>query len=294
MNARLEFLRVLSVVLITFTHTRNELSSGALYFIIEELPTYGTLLLSLISGYLFWNVTRHQKNWLGKKVKSLAIPFLIANVAVAFPVYFLHFFGIDMLNRHTYDYTLITEGIFSLTQISVNPPTYFIRDLFVWFALLSLFGQRDLRALWVILPLLIFGKLMIRIDIAGLFLVGMLLAQFQEKVAEHFWWIAAVFLLLFIPFTAPLYSKYLMAILFLMVFLKMPFPEKFPSVGGYTYLLHLYHSPIMIVTAVILAKIAVHEVAYILGQIIISMLVVWGLFLLCKRYPKGKILSGGR
>jgi hypothetical protein len=294
MNARLEFLRVLAVVLITFTHTRNELTSGILYFVIEELPTYGTLLLSLISGYLFWNVTRFQDNWLGKKIKSLAIPFLIANVAVAIPVYILHFLGIDMLNRLTYDYTLLTEGVFSLSQISVNPPTYFIRDLFVWFALLSLFFQRDLRALWFILPLILFGKLIIRIDIIGLFLIGMALAHLQKKTSPAFWWTAAASIG-FVAFFTPLnYTKYLVAILFLMTFLKIPFPEKFPSVGGYTYLLHLYHSPIMIVAAVVLTKTQTSEEVFIFGQIIISMLLVWGLYALSRRLPKLKILSGGR
>ena len=77
MKSGIELMRLIAVILITFTHTRNELSEGYLYFLVETLPTYGTAILSIISGYLFYTVSRKNENLFNKKIKSLAIPYLI-------------------------------------------------------------------------------------------------------------------------------------------------------------------------------------------------------------------------
>ena len=82
MNKSIELIRIIAVILITFTHTRNSLTEGVNYFIIEQLPPYGTAILSIISGYLFYSVTKNKDRIFQKKIKSLAIPYLIANFSV--------------------------------------------------------------------------------------------------------------------------------------------------------------------------------------------------------------------
>lgn len=52
-NYSIEVIRLLAVVLITFTHTRHNLESGPWCVLLEEVPKYGTLMLSIVSGYLY-------------------------------------------------------------------------------------------------------------------------------------------------------------------------------------------------------------------------------------------------
>ena len=70
MKPGIELVRLIAVILITFTHTRNNLESGFTYFIVEELPKYGTAILSIISGYLYYTISRHKAGLFDKKIKS--------------------------------------------------------------------------------------------------------------------------------------------------------------------------------------------------------------------------------
>ena len=77
MNSGIELLRIVAVILITFTHTRNNLEDGYFYFFIEKLPTYGTSILSIISGYLYFTITRKSDiSLFKKKYKPLQFLFL--------------------------------------------------------------------------------------------------------------------------------------------------------------------------------------------------------------------------
>jgi hypothetical protein len=82
MKPSIELIRLLAVILITFTHTRHQLDEGLLYFVVEKLPTYGTVILSIVSGYLYVSISRHKPNIFYRKIKSLAIPYLIANLSI--------------------------------------------------------------------------------------------------------------------------------------------------------------------------------------------------------------------
>src|SRR5690606_22962716 len=183
MKYSIEFIRLLAVVLITLTHTRHSLikeDSRLTYFIVEELPTIGTVLLSLVSGYLFFTISYNKTNLFLNKVKTLLIPFLIANILVLLLVLLANYgFGYNALNRMTYDFSMITEGVFSLNFPPINPPTYFIRDIFVVFVLIEFVRNRNLYMLLIIIPLLVFGKLLLRYDILLLFLLGMTIANYE-------------------------------------------------------------------------------------------------------------------
>ncbi len=116
MKYSIELTRLLAVILITLTHTRHSLvkeDSSLVYFIVEELPTIGTVLLSVISGYLFFKISYNKPNLFLSKVRTLLIPFLVANILVLFLVLLANYgFGYNALNRINYDFSMITEGIF--------------------------------------------------------------------------------------------------------------------------------------------------------------------------------------
>ena len=170
MNGGIEIIRIIAVILITFTHTRNNLSEGWGYFIIEKLPTYGTAILSIISGYLFFQISRKSSNLFSKKLRSLAIPYLIANgLVLLFVLGSYYIFNYNFLNRLDYDYKIITEGLLGFNEPPINPPTYFIKDIFVLFCFITLIKNGEKKTLFFLIPLAVFGHLFNRIDIILLF-----------------------------------------------------------------------------------------------------------------------------
>ena len=82
MKGNIELLRIVCVVLLVFTHTRHNFEDGIMHFILYDLPKYGTLILSIISGICTIQFQEKIKTSLKKKIKSLAIPFLFANLSV--------------------------------------------------------------------------------------------------------------------------------------------------------------------------------------------------------------------
>lgn len=235
----------MGVILITFTHIRHGFADGPAYFLLEILPPYGTLVLSVISGYLF---ACHPlgKEILGVKIRTLLIPYLVANLAVILPVLALHMTGYDYLNRLPYDTTLISEGLFALHSPPVNPPTYFVRDLFALFCCIALF-KRNWYALLVIVPLLVFGNLLLRYDIAVMFALGFALRKLSATGNQK-WIITAVVLLTGICFyLSPEWNHCTRHCIAFLIFLWIvDLKIEFPNTGGYTYCLHLYHTPVMI------------------------------------------------
>ncbi|MCO6148044.1 hypothetical protein [Flavobacterium sp. NRK1] len=290
-NYPIEFMRIVGVILITFTHIRHNFthSNSVPYFVLETLPRYGTLLLSIISGYLFcMNPT--EGNLLNKKIKSLLIPYLIANLAVILPVLLINAFGYNFLNRLTYDYTLITEGLFSLHKPPINPPTYFIRDLFIVFCFLSL-TRKHYWALAFIIPLLIFGNVLLRYDIPLLFLTGFIIKKYNIDNCKKLiinavglpMLIAAVYF-----YTEDTY-KYIIAILFFINFVSLNFT--FVKTGGYTYLLHLYHSPMMVFLYPILHKISPEPYFEAIAQIGLAVILCYIIFLILERFKFGFVVG---
>ena len=69
---------------------------------------------------------------------------------------------------------------------------------------------------------------------------------------------------------------------------------KFFNVGGYTYLLHLYHSPVIVFIYPLLSKYISNIYMLVISQIILSIIMVYLLFLITRRFAVLKILSGQR
>ncbi len=293
MKGNIEFIRIVAVVLIAFTHTRHEIDNGVFYTLFEIVPTFGTSILSVISGYLFWKYTKSNKNIFNKKVSTLLVPYLIANIVVVIPsILLLKLFNIDILNRLEFDWQLITEGVLALNEPPINPPTYFIRDIFVIYSVIAVLINRNYKLLIFLIPLAIFGKLILRYDVLILFLAGIAYANWDvklNKIATIISFIAAcIIFYLFLPS----YIKIPFALLLFTLIISIDF--KFPQTGGYSYLLHLYHSPIIVVCYPFIKTIVYNPIVNVFIQVIISALIVFFLFLLTRRFKVLKILSGSR
>src|SRR5690554_254270 len=293
MKYNIEFIRLVAVILITFTHTRNDFTEGFSYFFIEQLPQYGTVILSIISGYLYWKVSRMKSTLFLKKVKTLLVPYLIANLVVLLPVVFIYYiFDYQFLNRLAFDSTLFTEGLLSLNSPPINPPTYFIRDIFVVFVLVELLFKRNWYMLLILIPLFYFGKLMLRFDILWLFIFGVLYAKYEVAAVKKYSPVLFGILTILAFFIAPQYLKYAVSTLLFVSLIHLNF--KFFNTGGYSYLLHLYHSPIMVVTFPLLSLYVENPFFSVFLQIVIALLAVYVLFLCTKKFPALKIIPGNR
>lgn len=293
MKSSIELIRLVAVILIVFTHTRNELEEGITYFLVEQIPPFGTAILSIISGYLYFEISRHKKNLFLRKIKSLAIPYLIANISVLILVLFAYYvLGYNALNRLGFDLSLITEGVFSLNSPPINPPTYFIRDIFVIFSIIALITQKQLKTLFVIMPLLLFGTLILRLDVAFLFLIGVLYSKYQNNFDKKNLIIIIIITSVIIGIFSIDFLKF--PISFLVFLTLIDIQINFYNTGKFSYLLHLYHSPIIVVSYPILTLFIENPVLKIIAQIITALLSVYVLFLITKKYNCLKILTGGR
>ena len=293
MKGSFEFARLICVLLLIFTHTRHNYSEGLAYFILEEVPKIGTLILSLISGYLYYSVSRKSKNILEKKVKSLLIPYLIANISVLSLVLIANFiFEINFLNRLDFNFDLIFEGIMALNSPPINPPTFFIRDIFIIFVLIEIFRNKKYFLLMLILPLAIYGELILRYEILYLFLIGLLTAKYSEKLGN------SAIIMTTVIFWLPLFYfniaevKHLMSILFFIVILAVNL--NFKNVGGFTYLLHLYHSPIIVFVYPIISYYFSNQLVLVIYQIILSIIFIYALYFFTRKISFLKLISGQR
>ena len=293
MKGSFEFARLICVLLLIFTHTRHNYTEGLAYFILEEVPKVGTLILSLISGYLYYSVSRKNKNIFEKKVKSLLIPFLIANISVLSLVVIANFiFEINFLNRLDFNFDLIFEGIIALNSPPINPPTFFIRDIFIIFVLIEIFRNKKYFLLMLIIPLAIYGELILRYEILYLFIIGLLTAKYSEKLGK------SVIILTIVISSLPLFYfdiaevKHLVSILFFIGILTINL--NFKNVGGFTYLLHLYHSPIIVFVYPIISYYFSNQLVLVIYQIILSIIFIYALYLLTRKITFLKVISGQR
>lgn len=293
MKPSIELIRLIAVILIVFTHTRNELEHGFAHLIIEKIPPYGTAILSIISGYLYFEISRHKKNLFLKKVKSLLIPYLIANSVVLILVLCVYYFtGYNPLNRLSFDLSLLTEGLFSLNSPPINPPTYFIRDIFMIFSIIALISQKEFKSLFVIIPFLLLGTLILRLDVAFLFLIGILYSKFKSTIDKKTLIMASVIAGLILGFFFIDFLKFPVSFLIFILLIDVQLPLF--NTGRFSYLLHLYHSPIIVISYPILTLFIENPIIKIAAQIIITLLFVYVFFLITKKYKFLKILSGGR
>lgn len=293
MKPSIELIRLIAVVLIIFTHTRNNLESGIIYFIVERLPIFGTAVLSIISGYLYYTVSRKKNNLFQKKIKSLAIPYIIANGSILMlALIFNYVFDYNLLNRLAYNFSILTEGLFALNSPPINPPTYFIRDIFVIFSIIALFAQKELKTLLILVPIMLFGTLILRLDVAFLFIIGCVYGKLEKEIKTKIVTILAIVVTIIFAIWFNEYLKFPISFLVFVVLIDVQF--KFYNTSRYSYLLHLYHSPIIVATYPILNLCIDNPLLKILTQIIITLSSVYLFFLVIKRYNFLKILSGGR
>ncbi|WP_146090746.1 acyltransferase family protein [Aureitalea marina] len=293
MKPSIELIRLVAVFMITFTHTRHQLEEGWLYFLVEILPTYGTAILSVISGYLYFTVSRKKKYLFQKKVKSLAIPYLIANVSVVMLVLFSYYvLGFNPLNRLGIGPELFTEGVLALNMEPVNPPTYFIRDIFLVFAVIALLTQKEWRALPVILVFLVFGSLFLRLDVVGLFIIGTLYGMVRDRLNRGWFVALSALAVAVVAMWFPQYLKWPIAVFLFILVIDLEF--KFYNTGRYAYLLHLYHSPIIVITYPFIGAHISNPFLSIGSQILTASLLVYFMLLFTRRFPVLTILSGGR
>ena len=293
MKGNIELLRIVCVVLLVFTHTRHNFDDGIMHFILYDLPKYGTLILSIISGYLYYSISRRNKNLFEKKIKSLAIPFLFANLSVVIIVSVIFvFFDLNYLNRLSFDSGLILEGILSLNSPPINPPTYFIRDIFIIFVLVEILINKKFKLIFLLLPFALFGELILRYEILVLFVVGIVVSKYLNNKNQKY----TQLMLLILVFLAYLFyepiMKHLISIFIFVSIINMN--VKFFNVGGYTYLLHLYHSPVIVFIYPVLSNYISNIYLLVLLQIILSIIMVYLLFLITRRFTVLKILSGQR
>ena len=293
MKGNIELLRIVCVVLLVFTHTRHNFEDGIMHFILYDLPKYGTLILSIISGYLYYSISRKNKNLFEKKIKSLAIPFLFANLSVVIIVSVIFvFFDLNYLNRLSFDSGLILEGIFSLNSPPINPPTYFIRDIFIIFVLVEILINKKFKLIFLLLPFALFGELILRYEILVLFVVGIVVSKYlNNKNQKYIQLTLLILVFLAYLFYEPI-MKHLISIFIFVSIINMN--VKFFNVGGYTYLLHLYHSPVIVFIYPLLSNYISNIYLLVLLQIILSIITVYLLFLITRRFTVLKILSGQR
>ncbi|MFA7444466.1 MAG: acyltransferase family protein [Flavobacteriaceae bacterium] len=298
MKYSIELIRLLAVILITLTHTRHSLTqeSTLTYFLAEQLPTIGTVLLSIVSGYLYRKVSFDKPKLFFNKVKTLLIPFLIANLLVLTLVLAANYiFDINFLNRLSFDSSLLTEGVLALNSPPINPPTYFIRDIFMIFVLMEFVRNRNLYMLLIIIPLLVFGKLLLRYDILLLFLLGMAIAHYEVFLnpLKTKLMICVVLVLLSVILIAQTdVTVYKYPIALLIFILAINWKVKFYNVGSYSYLLHLYHSPIIVATYPVIENITENDFLSVLIQVSISFAVVYLLYRLTRKVVALRVLCG--
>ncbi len=292
-NYSIELLRFIAVVLIVFTHTRNNFPEDSIaHIFLVEIPRHGTVVLSIISGYLFWTVSYNSDNLLKKKIKSLLIPYLIANLSVLIIVILINKLGVNYLNRLTYDCSLISEGILSLNSAPINPPTNFIRDLFIIFFMIEIIKRKSLLLLGVLVLIAVFGKLLLRYDVLIMFGLGVLFAKYRNKLNRKIILITLFLLSVILMLFFSDYSKYAVSMLIFVLFVSLP--VRFFYVGGYTYLLHLYHSPIMVVAAPFILAYTHNPYLSVIFQVLLALLFTGVLFLFIQKFTSLKIITGGR
>ncbi len=265
-----------------------------MFYMLEVIPKYGTLILSLVSGYLYNEISskNFQSNLTVRKIKSLLIPYLIANVAVLLPVLIFKYFGFNYLNRLSFDYTLLTQGLLSLSSAPINPPTYFIRDLFVIFLLIDLFKNKNYWTLIAIVPLLLFGKILLRVDILALFIIGNAFSLFRGFFNKYLLTIVlGILTVVFFVLNYTILFKYTIVVLLFINVMRLKI--NFIKTGGFTYLLHLYHSPIIVFLFPLVNEFVENSYLKVFLQIFLVIAIITSGHLILKKL-NFKVLTGGR
>ena len=142
------------------------------------------------------------------------------------------------------------------------------------------------------MPYLLLGTLILRLDIAFLFLIGCLYANFKDVFEKNKMIIITVIIIFIIGFYFSDYIKFPVSFLFFILLIDVQF--NFFNTGRFSYLLHLYHSPIIVISYPIITLFIENALLKIIAQVTVAVIFVYILFLTTKKYKFLKILSGGR
>jgi hypothetical protein len=186
----------------------------------------------------------------------------------------------------------LIDGIFSLNTTPINPPTYFIRDIFIIFSIIALVTQREFKTLLIIIPFLLFGTLILRLDVAFLFLIGILFSKYKSYLDKKYLIIITILISLIFSIYFTDFLKF--PISFLVFILLIDIQFNFYNTGRFSYLLHLYHSPIIVISYPILSAFIDNPILKIAAQILIALIFTYLFFLISKKFKFLEIMSGGR
>ena len=157
----------------------------------------------------------------------------------------------------------------------INPPTYFIRDIFLLFCIISLFKKNYLSLIFI-LPYMVFGTLFLRVDIILLFIVGSVISHFKNRIILNKKILIFVLLLMCTWLAYMKNFHILKFIVSILIFISL-FNVKinFINIGGISYLLHLYHAPVIVVSHSILLLCFSNYVIIVLLQFFISLIFIY-------------------
>ena len=131
-----------------------------------------------------------------------------------------------------------------------------------------------------------------RYEILALFIVGIMISKYlNNKTRKYFQLVLLILLPLSYYFYGPI-MKHLISIFIFVSIININ--VKFFNVGGYTYLLHLYHSPVIVFIYPLLSNYISDTYMLVILQIILSISTVYLLFLITRKFTVLKILSGQR
>ena len=220
------------------------------------------------------------------------IPFLIANILVIIPVIILNYFGVDILNRLEVNWELLTTGLLSLNAPPINPPTYFIRDIFVIFVMIETIRTRNIFLFFGVLIFAWFGELLLRYDILVLFILGVIFSRQQDFFLQRKWRGTTLLILVSaaLIYLESTYARHAIAVLLFL--LMIDWKAQFINVGGYTYTLHLYHSPIIVVCYPIFLKFTQNPYLLVALQVGAAYIFCYLFYLAIKKFQLGFVIGG--
>lgn len=309
---RIEMLRFLMIFGVVILHVPqyvplNEMGSSWFDFIkafCQHALFRATVpVLTLISGYLLFSSTLYQaplKLW-KKKLRSLAVPFLVFNLAVLCVAYVAQArLGLTMsYDLLTADAGTWLDAMFGVTNSPVNYPLNFLRDMMVLMLLAPLFGLllRSAPLPGFILVTLCFynnfdGALVLRDTMAILFYAGGMAAT-QKWDLEALDKYAKPILVLFLGLCALIIQmKVANRTQFVLVapFLVWPAASLFVKTrlgawaarhSKYSFFVFITHAPLLMVSWALYGKVAQY-VPYPVYWVATPLVTVWALMLAYK------------
>ena len=148
--------------------------------------------------------------------------------------------------------------------------------------------------IWLFLAILIFawfGELLLRYDILVLFLIGVFIARNSDWIQKNKWQIMLIILLAGAVFVKAdlVYIRHALSIVLFILVIEMK--VVFLNVGAYSYTLHLYHSPIVVVTYIFANQFIDNPYLLIVVQLVVAYLGCYLLLRLIQRFKLGFIIG---